>query len=107
MKTFVIFDSKTGEILQTHVQTDEGHGRAEDLLKRARPKAQRETVELMAVETLASGSSYRVDVKAKKLISVERNKVKGAGGGVVQSVAGDPRTARAVFFEIAQKKNKD
>jgi hypothetical protein len=107
MKTFVIFDSKTGEILQTHVQTDEGHGRAEDLLKRARAEAQPETVDFMAVETLAPGTSYRVDVKAKKLISVERNKVKGAGGGVVQSVAGDPRTARTVFFQMAQKKNKE
>jgi hypothetical protein len=106
MKTFVIFDRKTGEILQTHVQTGDLHGSPEEIVKMARPAAQGEAVDIMAVEELAPGTSYRVDVKAKKLVAVDGGKTRGAGGASVRPVGGDPRMARHVLLPMGPKKKQ-
>ncbi len=104
MKTFVIFDKKTGEILQTHVQIDDLHYAPDELLKIARPGAQTEIVDLMTVESLALGTSYRVDVKGRKLIPVEVAKAKGGGGARVLPAGGDPLMAQTVIFNLGEKK---
>ena len=106
MKTFVIFDRKTGEILQTHVQMDDLHDGPEALLKLVRPEATGVAVDVMEVEGLAPGTSYRVDVKGKKLTAVDGKKAQGAGGAFVQSVDGDPRTARTVIFDTERREQK-
>ena len=104
MKTFIIFDRKTGEILQTHVQTDDLHRTPEELVKIARPEARSEAIDVMVVEGLSPGTRYQVDVKAKKLTPVEESKAPGAGGAFVQPAGGDPSTARTVVFQTRQKK---
>jgi hypothetical protein len=106
MKTFVIYDRKTGEILQTHLQADELHYSPEELLKTVRPEAEGMAVEVMEVDSLAPGASYRVDVKGKKLMPVDISKARGAGGAFVQPVDGDPLKARTVVFDVGQRGQK-
>jgi hypothetical protein len=103
MKTFVIYNRNTGEILQTHVQTDDLHDDAETLLQTVRPGAQGEDIDVMAVDALAPGTRYRVDVKAKQLVTVEGSEAAGAGGAFVQQVGGDPRIARTVIIQLRQR----
>jgi hypothetical protein len=103
MKTFVIFDRKTGEILQTHVQPEDLPGSLEDLLRVARPEAPREAVDILAVEELAPGTSYRVDVKERKLVPMVKGKARGAGGAFAQPAGGDPRQARTLVAHVVRK----
>lgn len=104
MKTHVIYNRKTGEILQTHVQTDDLHKDPEELLQMARPEAKGVVLDVMEAEGMVSGTGYRVDVKRKKLVPVGRRKARGAGGAFVQPSGGDPRMARTVFLPMEQKK---
>jgi hypothetical protein len=104
MKTFIIFDRETGEILQTHMQPDDLHNGPEDLLKVVRPEGESEDVGVMEVEGLEPGTSYQVDIKGKKLMPVDRNETRGTGGAFVQSVDGDPLRAKTVVFHLESKK---
>jgi hypothetical protein len=104
MKTYVVFDRKTGEILRTHVQTDDHSDAAEHIAKTANPDLQRVAVEVLEVEELAPSVSYRVDLKAKKLVATEPDKTRGSGGGVVQASAGIPRSARKTFIDARTNK---
>ena len=105
MRTFVIYDRKTGEILQTHVQTDDCCTGREMLLQIARPESRDEAVEVLEVDRLTPGAHYRVDLKAKKLALAEKGKGKGAGGASVQPAGGDPGNARTVFVPVEASKN--
>src|SRR5262245_54101371 len=98
MKTFIIFDRKTGEILQTHVQSGELHNGPEELLRTARPEAKLDAVDVMEVPSLVPGASYRVDVKARKLVRADGNAARGAAGASLQPVKGDLHTARTVVM---------
>ena len=100
MKSFVLFDRKTGEILQTHVQSGDVHRDPTEILQTSRPGKESVTVDVLEVETLTPNTSYRVDIKTKKLIPVDQNKAKGSGGAVVRSTDADPRSARTVIFRI-------
>jgi hypothetical protein len=103
MKTYVIYDRKTGEILQTHVRTDD-RGGPQDIVSMARREADRQSIDVLPVDQIVPGAGYKVDVKTKKLVAVEPNKVKGASAAFVQPVGGDPRVARKVFFDVRAKK---
>ncbi|SRR6266496_4996126 len=105
MKTFVIFDRKTGEVLQTHVQAHDRQLSAEELLRMARPEVHADGVDILAVDALEPGPGYRVDVKARTLVPVEGGAARGAGGGSAHSVGGDPRTAQRVTFRVEQKRH--
>jgi hypothetical protein len=100
MKTFVIFDRKTGEILQTHVESGDLHTGPEGLLKTARPEAKPDAVGVMEVEALTPGVSYRVDVKAKRLVQAEGGTARGGAGAFVQPVGGDYHAARHVIVQV-------
>ena len=104
MKTYVVFDRKTGEILRTHVQTDDHSDAAEHISKTANPESQGVAVDVLEVEDLAPSVSYRVDLKTKKLIPTEANKTRGSGGGFVQPSAGDLRSARRMFIDARTSK---
>jgi hypothetical protein len=104
MKTFVIFDRKTGEILQTHVQTDDYHEGTEHLLKTVRPEAPSDAVDVVAVQDMVPGASYRVDVKSKGLVPAEASEVQGTSGAFVLPAGGDPHAARTVVLHIPQDK---
>ena len=106
MTTYVLFDKKTGEVLQTHVRTDASRGRPEDIVRMAKPEA-REAIDFIAVEQLTPGASYRVDTKARKLIQVDNSKVRGFGGASVQRAGGDPGAARRLFFDLKEKKSPE
>src|SRR5262245_45142786 len=103
MKTFVIFDRKTGEILQTRAQTDDIPDSAQDVLKMTRYGAKGEPVDIMEVETMTPGTMYRVDVKARKLTPVAEGKAPGAGGAFMQSSVTRPPTARTELFDVRKK----
>ena len=38
MKTYVIFDRKSGDVVQTHVRSDDRQGEMQDLLRELRPE---------------------------------------------------------------------
>ena len=104
MKTFIIFDRKTGEILQTHVQPDDAPPSPEDLARLVRPDIQVDAVDVLAVDDLAPGSGYRVDVKARQLVAVEAGKVPGAGGAAAQPAGGDPQVARTMVSRVVRQR---
>jgi hypothetical protein len=101
MKTFVIFDTKTGEVLQTHVQIGDVHGSPTEFLRGAQKRP--ESVSVMEVESLRPGVSYRVDTKAGKLVEVDGKKVRGSGGAFVLPARGDPKLARTLIFDRVDK----
>ncbi len=101
MKTFVVFDRKTGEILQTHISAGHSLNDREDVL-RMRADAER-SVDVIEVDELAPGRAYKVDMKAGKLLPVEATKSKGSGGGSVR-LADDLGSARTIFFDYRQEK---
>src|SRR5262245_34787511 len=98
MKTFVIFDRQTGEVLQVHVQADDLHGGPRELVRHARPGAKMDAVDVMEVADLTPGASYRVDVKARKLVPVEGGAARGAAGASLQPLTGELHTARQVVM---------
>jgi hypothetical protein len=106
MKTFVIFDRKSGEILQTHVQSGELHAGPEGLLRTARPEAKPDSVGVMEVEALTPGASYRVDVKAKRLVQADGGAARGAAGAFVQPAGGDYQAARHVVVHVETAKKQ-
>ena len=106
MKTFIIFNRKSGEISQTHVQAGDLRSCQEEFLKIARPEAEGANIDIMEVEGLMPGISYRVDVKTKKLVEMERGKARGAGVAHMQPVNGDPLTARTVFLHLEKRERK-
>ena len=104
MKTFVVFDRKTGEILRTHVQTDSHSDAAEHISKTASPTAQSAVVEVLEIDELVPGESYRVDTNTKKLIKVAANKARGSGSAFVQQNVGQARSARREFVDARTNK---
>jgi hypothetical protein len=103
METFVIFDPKTGEVLQTHVQDSHLHGDPRELLQEVRPETKPESVDIMRVDYLLPGTGYRVDIKSKKLLSVDKSKAPGSGGAFVQSSEDNPELARRVIFQVKER----
>jgi hypothetical protein len=99
MKTYVVFDRKTGEILRTHVQSDDHHDATEHILKTGNPDLQR-TADVLEVEALTPGASYKIDPKTKKLITIEAGQSRGSGGAFVQPLAGDLSSARTSFVDV-------
>ncbi|HMM42712.1 MAG TPA: hypothetical protein PKA95_12485 [Thermomicrobiales bacterium] len=95
MKTYVIFDRKTGEVLQTHVATDDAADNPDNILRMASPDAT-ERAGVLEVDTIDSATGHRVDLKSNEL--VRHDKASGAGAAGVQSSDGDPRGARTVIL---------
>lgn len=104
MRTFVIFDRRTGDVVQTHMQRADIQEDPEELLKRARPGANVETFAVIEVEDLVPGAGHRVDAKERKLTDVAIDEVQGTGGAFVQPVGGDLATARTV---VVSEKERD
>jgi hypothetical protein len=73
-------------------------GDLDEFLQTVRPGAKVESVEVMAVENFEIETAYRVDIKSKKLISIDKSKVSGAGGAFVQSFEGDPASVKTVIL---------
>ena len=75
MKTYVIFDRKSGDVVQTHVRSDDRHGEMQDLLRELRPESKPDSLDVLHVtERLVPGTRYRVDTKVKKLVAVENTR---------------------------------
>src|SRR5262245_22959901 len=104
MKSYVLFDRTTGELVQMHVEMDDlPENCTEHLEKLSRQRAD-PPVEFLEAETLQPCTSDSVDIKAMKLVPVDESKAKGAGGAVVQSIEGDPLAARTVIFQSDQER---
>ena len=105
MKTFVIFDRKTGAVLQTHVQSGDEQGGSDDLLRTARPEAKAGTVGLLEVEGVEPGRNYRVDLKTRKLVLDKGTKRKaGSGGAHLLPVGGDAGSVRTEVLNLGERK---
>jgi hypothetical protein len=104
MKTYVIFDRKSGDVLQTHVRSDDHHGEMQDLLRELRPESTPESLDVLPVtERLVPGMSYRVDTKVKKLVAVDGTKgTKGRGFGAasIHRFEDGPKDAQRIFVQV-------
>lgn len=98
MKTFVIYDRKSGEILQFHTEMGDPPSIPEELLATARPGVRLDDVDVMEVADLEPGARYRVDVKVAKLIRVERGGAGSSAGASLQPLRGDLHTARTIVM---------
>ena len=108
MKTLVIFDRKSGEILHTHLQTEDRQQTKGELLPRIRHGLHHDETDILEVESLEPGVGYRVDVKENKLVRVRDGKVSGIGGGGVQRLSADSGHVRTTVFDTKSRQvNKE
>lgn len=77
MKTYIIFERKTGNIVHTHVQAEEIPTSREDLLKLIEPNYDVRALDVLVVADISSRKFYRVNVKTGQL---EESDAKGAVG---------------------------
>jgi hypothetical protein len=88
MKTYVVYDQKSGKIVHAHRASEEAQHKPEDILRLVHSSLDRSQLgilEFRSVE-MRAGESYRVNPKTKKL---ERTKSgAGSSGSVSQSKAG-------------------
>ena len=98
MRTFVIFNNKSGEIVHTHVEDEEVCSSPEDVLAVVDPSLDRRTLEVLEVAGISPGQCYRVNAKTRKLEPVQANQISGFGQGAVRQVRaeGSPRMVKIV-----------
>lgn len=95
MRTYMIFNTKTGEIVHTHLETDGASSTHDDIFVLIDPAHDRNLLEILEVGYISPGESYRVNVETKTLERVEPEKTLGFGSGHVQSF-GEVRAPRMV-----------
>lgn len=101
MKTYVIFDRKSGDVVQTHVRSDDRHGEMQDLLRELRPESKPDSLDVLPVtERLAPGMCYRVDTKVKKLVAVDGTKGRGFGAGSIHRIENGPKDAQRILVQV-------
>jgi len=100
MKTFVLFDRKTGQVVQTHVRSDDTPCDPEHLLRELRTEKEASGLGVLEVDRLRPDTAYRVDPKSRKLVAADPDKAKGMGGATVQTAGGDPLKARTVIVGV-------
>jgi hypothetical protein len=109
MKTYVIFDKTTGEILQTHVHTHDLYSTPEEVVSMARGGREQEGIGAIEVPDLRAEDAFRVDVKTGKLIRAEPGELKGFGGAFVQAAGAkpDPRLTKVSFHSMSESSKKE
>jgi hypothetical protein len=81
MKTYIVYDQKSGKIVHAHSAPGEARHRPDDILRLVHPSLDRSqlgTVEVGPGEML-SGRAYRVNANTKKLEIVESGVTFSAG----------------------------
>ncbi len=98
MRTYVIFNSKTGEVVHTHVEDEEVSSSPDDLLAMVDPSHDRKLLEVLEVFGISPGECYRVDVRTKTLQQVQPDQISGFGSASVRQVRleGTPRMVKIV-----------
>ena len=111
MKTFLIFNKKTGEVISTRVKVDlretifsseEAEAlrmSKDDLLRYVDQALDQEDLDVLLVDDLIVGGSYRVDVKNKKVYRVEADETTGFGAGTANVFGQQPdlKTVNTVY----------
>jgi hypothetical protein len=84
MPTHVVFDRTSGEIVHTHVESEDVQSAPEDILALVDPAHEHSQLDVMSVEeSLSPGSGpVYVDQAARRLVSLEEGKTKGNGGAL-------------------------
>jgi hypothetical protein len=101
MKTYVIFDRKSGDVVQTHVRSDDRHGEMQDLLRELRPESKPDSLDVLHVtERLVPGTRYRVDTKVKQLVAVDGTKGRGFGAGSIHRIENGPKDAQRILVQV-------
>lgn len=102
MPTYVIFNRKTGEIVQTHHHPEALPVSREWLLAITDPEHNRDELDVTMVDaaTIERGRMYRVDVATGKLHVAEKEKVRGFGtAGASRGPGPGPRRTSKTVFE--------
>lgn len=101
MQTYLVFNEKTGEVVQTHIEADDVKTNPDDLLKTVDPSQDRKSLDVLVVNNLAVGESYRVDVKTRTVFKVDSQDVAGFGGGMTGAIGlrQDPQFVKTVYTQ--------
>lgn len=86
MATYVIFNHKTGDLVQTHSEPEDVNTSKEGLLSLVDPSYDRTLLDVVLVDAkdLIAGELYQVDLRTKKLITLKKGGTAGFGAGVSQ-----------------------
>lgn len=92
MATYVIFNCKTGDLVQTHTEPEDVNTSKEGLLSMVDPSYDRDLLDVVLVDTdtLIAGESYSVDLCTRQLMTLKKGEIAGFGAGVAQLF--DPQT---------------
>ena len=69
MKTYVIYNRKTGKIVHAHGASGEARPKPDDILRLVHPSLDRSQLEMVEIGSgeMRAGEAYRVNPKTKKL----------------------------------------
>ena len=109
MRTYVIFNGKTGEIVHTHTEGEELRTSHDDVIAMVDPSHDRKVLEVAMADSISPDECYRVDVKTKKLECVDPDKVPGfgSGSGGPAAVARVPRVVKTVYEKVPRSTPSD
>jgi hypothetical protein len=81
MKTYLVYDQKSGNIVHVHNETGESRRKPEDVLRYVHPSVGRAHLESVEIESgqMRAGESYKVNPKTKKLESAKAGVNSSAG----------------------------
>ena len=73
MKTYLVYDRKSGTIVHVHREAGESRRMAEDVFRYVHPSITREHLATVEIESgqMVAGKSYRINPRTNKLESAE------------------------------------
>lgn len=93
MKTYLVYDGKSGRIVHIHNEAGESRRKPEDVLRYVHPSIGRAHLESMEIESgqMRAGGSYRVNPKTKKLEPAKAGANSSAGAQQAKDAPKSPR----------------
>jgi hypothetical protein len=99
MKTYLVFNSKTGDVIAAH-SSDDGHASVKEQLLAMLSEHEKEHHDVIEARDLAPGQAYRIDPKTRTPVPVPTSEVKGFGGANRPTInPGQASTVRTEYFK--------
>jgi hypothetical protein len=100
---YVIFNRKTGELVQTHIEPEEVRTPREELLSMVDPIHEQSELDVVLVdpESISVNTSYRIEIETGKLIAIGQSETAGFGSGTARQF--DPEAITAPVRTVYQR----